>query len=92
MIVTPLECAALSAETAPDVIRHLDVTYASITGVQPSLLSLDVFTAQNLTSAPVLLFVHGGAWVGREKSGGLLDVREQMALFFMGRGFSRSRP
>jgi acetyl esterase/lipase len=40
-----------------------------------------------LEQAPIFLYIHGGAWVGGDKSGGLLDVRPQLCDFFLPRGF-----
>lgn len=86
-LATSLALTLLSAAAVPEIVAHRDLAYASMPGVAPKLLSLDVFTDQHLHGAPVLVYVHGGAWVGGDKSGGLLDVREQMSSFFLGSGF-----
>ncbi|MCX6907975.1 MAG: alpha/beta hydrolase fold domain-containing protein, partial [Verrucomicrobia bacterium] len=61
--------------------------YAQMPGVERKLLSLDLFTAAHLTNAPVFVYIHGGAWVGGDKSGGLIDIRPQLSAFFVARGF-----
>ncbi len=67
---TPLKvlpAASTSQDEPIQVVR--DITYAQIAGVNPQLLSLDVYyTAPVTTQRPVLVFVHGGGWVGGDKS------------------------
>jgi acetyl esterase/lipase len=59
-----------SCPSDPAPVR--DVAYASVPGVDPSLLSLDVYPPTHGCPAPVVVWVHGGGWqVG--------DKRNQMA-------------
>jgi acetyl esterase/lipase len=76
-----------AAPAAEKIVEHRDVQYAEISGVDGRLLSLDVFTTAGLEQAPIFLYIHGGAWVGGDKSGGLLDIRPQLCNFFLPRGF-----
>lgn len=75
------------ASAAEKTVEHRDLRYTEIPGVDGRLLSLDVFTMAGLEEAPIFLYIHGGAWVGGDKSGGLLDVRPQLCDFFLPRGF-----
>lgn len=54
----------------------LDVPYATIAGVDPSLLRLDVYRATRPAgcgSAPVVVWVHGGAWAIGDKANRMED-------------------
>jgi arylformamidase len=45
-----------------------DISYAQIAGVDPRLLSLDVYYTDPISSKrPVMLFIHGGGWIGGDK-------------------------
>ncbi len=66
----PLKVLPASA-TSQDETIHVarDISYAQISGVDPHLLSLDVYYTDPLTAQrPVLLFIHGGGWAGGDKS------------------------
>src|SRR5262245_35132209 len=68
-------CAQVEAET------RKDVAYATVAGVDPNLLSLDVYSpASNDSCAklPIVIWVHGGAWFTGDKAGKLND---KIALF-----------
>jgi acetyl esterase/lipase len=52
----------LESFSAAGIVRHADISYDAIQGVDPARLSLDVYTRQDLERAPVLLFIHGGGW------------------------------
>lgn len=45
-----------------------DVRYAEIEGVDPRLLSLDVYAPPDGEKHPVLVMVHGGGWRGGDKA------------------------
>lgn len=48
-----------------------DVDYATVEGVDPDLLSLDVYPSPNAcrtTSTPVVVWVHGGGWATGDKA------------------------
>jgi acetyl esterase/lipase len=54
----------------PDhVQKTLNVAYASTVGIEPHLQSLDIYHAEsNSVQRPVIIFVHGGGWIGGDKS------------------------
>lgn len=65
---------------------QLDVVFAERPGIDPSLLSLDVYPAPGDGPAPAVVFVHGGGWVIGDKSG---IATAPFALdFFADEGFS----
>jgi acetyl esterase/lipase len=58
-------------------VRHPDIPYDSVAGVEPSLLSLDIYQIgfsplsnepKALTNAPVLIYVHGGGGIRGDKA------------------------
>ncbi len=44
-----------------------DIRYADITGVDPNLLSLDVYVPESGESLPVMVWFHGGGWAQGDK-------------------------
>jgi len=50
-----------------------EVTYASVPGVDPNLLSLDVYPATHGCPAPVVVWVHGGGWRAGDKANQMSD-------------------
>ena len=53
--------------------RVQDIPYASVTGVDPGLLSLDVYPPTHGCPAPVVVWVHGGGWRAGDKSNQMAD-------------------
>jgi len=53
----------------PDMQKHLDIPYANADGVDPNLLSLDIYAPPGAEGAPVMVFVHGGGWRAGDKAG-----------------------
>ncbi|NQT13104.1 MAG: carboxylesterase family protein [Planctomycetes bacterium] len=76
------------ATRAPDwsnLERHLDIPYAQIEGIDPKLLSLDVYTAKDAERrrpGPVMVYVHGGGWQRGDKA-----AVGRKAEFFTGEGW-----
>ena len=60
--ITPDETATIKYEVI------LDVAYAQIPGVDTSLTSLDIYLPESGQDHPVVIYVHGGAWVTGDKS------------------------
>jgi len=63
------------------VTRHLDIEYDSIRGVDPHLLSLDVYVPSEKKRGeflPVIVWVHGGGWKRGDKTS---TVCEKVNLF-----------
>jgi acetyl esterase/lipase len=78
--------SAVSFETAPDcsvqsVREQRNLVYKEIPGVDPNLLSVDVYEpvrADGCPAAPLVVWVHGGAWVVGDKANKMAD---KVALF-----------
>lgn len=64
---------------------HADVPYATIEGVDPNLLSLDVYAPPNADNLPVVLMIHGGGWSLGDK--GTPDVGINKADYFTSHGY-----
>ncbi|MCX6910702.1 MAG: alpha/beta hydrolase fold domain-containing protein [Verrucomicrobia bacterium] len=58
--------AALQAGNVP-MKTVLDLPYAKIEGVEPKLMSLDLYAPPSATNAPILVWVHGGGWARGDK-------------------------
>jgi acetyl esterase/lipase len=59
-----------------------DVAYAQVPGIDPSYLSLDVYTPKGTKTCdakPLVVWVHGGAWALGDKAGN--GIEEKIALF-----------
>jgi len=50
------------AMRAAGIVRHADLRYDTLPGVDAARQSLDIYTRPGLEKAPVVLFVHGGGW------------------------------
>lgn len=71
--------ASCAVDTSAREVR--DVPYDSLAGVAPNLLSLDLYLPQRASAcalAPVVVWVHGGAWAIGDKANGMADKK---ALF-----------
>jgi arylformamidase len=77
-------------EVGGDIIQDLNIPYASLPGVDPKLLSLDIYRPKASSSAgqqeaqPVVVMIHGGGWRSGDK--GNESQGYQKASFFVGRG------
>jgi arylformamidase len=71
--------------------ENLNIPYASMSGVDPNLLSLDIYkpksssTNAQQTTKPVVVMIHGGGWRTGDK--GNVSQGRQKASFFTGNGF-----
>lgn len=65
-----------------DIVETLNVPYASVEGVDPNLLSLDIHAPKAVKIAPVLIYVHGGYWKAGDKA-----TKGHLPEFFCQRGF-----
>jgi len=52
-----------------EVRKALDVPYATMEGVDPNLLSLDLYAPVTAGKHPVMMMVHGGGWAFGDKAG-----------------------
>lgn len=66
-----------------DIVKSLDIPYARHPGRDSNLTSLDIYAPEGVSAAPVLIFVHGGAWVFGDKATMVGDQPE----FFCGKGW-----
>jgi acetyl esterase/lipase len=51
--------------------KHLNLRYAEVAGVDPNLLSLDLYVPddkQAVAKRPVMIMIHGGGWRGGDKA------------------------
>jgi acetyl esterase/lipase len=65
--------------------EYLNIPYASIAGVDPKYLTLDVYAPRDDRPHPVVLWLHGGAMKGGDKSHpAIAPVKSD---FFLSRGF-----
>jgi acetyl esterase/lipase len=71
-----------SAAAATEIETTTDVRYATISGVNPNLLSLDLYAPKGAQKAPVVLYVHGGSWNAGDKR-----VVAHLPEFFAGAGW-----
>jgi acetyl esterase/lipase len=74
--------AGPDASCAPVAARRtLDIAYATMAGVAPELLSLDIASParpDGCKLAPVVVWTHGGGWASGDKGNNMLD---KVALF-----------
>jgi len=70
---------------APELVRKLDVRYATMNGVEAKSQSLDVYAPKDAKGLPVIIFIHGGGWRNGDKSNP--GVGSQPAAHFCAQGF-----
>lgn len=79
---TPKPQPTPAAAEKVEVVETLDVPYASIEGVDPNLLSLDIHAPKGAKGLPVVIYVHGGFWKAGDKS-----QQGRLPEFFCRHGF-----
>jgi arylformamidase len=90
------EAASSEREAAPHkgevgIAEDLNIPYSSLPGVDPNLLSLDIYKPQsssnNMPQAarPVIVMIHGGAWRSGDKGNESQGYRK--ASFFVSQGY-----
>ena len=73
------------------IMEDLNIPYSSLPGVDPNLLSLDIYrpvaspTNAHQGAHPVVVMIHGGGWRGGDK--GNKSQGKQKASFFAGQGY-----
>ncbi len=83
--VQPTASRSMPSETEPSLLVYPDIPYAQIDGIDPNLLSLDVYTPLTGSGGfPVVLMLHGGSWTGGDKR--TLSVSGTKSLFFTSQG------
>lgn len=63
----------------------MDIPYATIYGVDPNLLSLDVYAPAGAVNLPVVLMIHGGGWSIGDKAN--RDVGINKTRYFTAQGY-----
>lgn len=90
----PTDPVAPEEPLAPDVVPdassgsmdvYRDIAYVTRPGVPTSLTSLDLFASHDFRDAPVVVFVHGGSWIGGDKARG--GQMGRIAEYYVDRGF-----
>jgi acetyl esterase/lipase len=76
--------SAATACTATSVDERLDVRYADSAGVDPAVQSLDLYLPEGCEDAPVVVWVHGGAFAHGDKRHRVADKVD----WFTGRGWA----
>jgi acetyl esterase/lipase len=77
--------ATLTLSNPPVMLTDTDIPYAEIEGVQPTLLSLDVYSPQGCLQCPVMVMVHGGGWRTGDKANA--DVAAAKSQYFVSQGY-----
>jgi acetyl esterase/lipase len=54
-------------QTGIELVKQNDVRYAEIPGVDPRLLSLDLYAPKGAKALPIVVYVHGGFWQKGDK-------------------------
>lgn len=90
MLHLPLALLALAgtapaAPPDPPVVAWRDLAYATVEGVEPHLLALDLYTREESEARPVLVMIHGGGWRSGDKAN--RSVTERKVPCFVGHGF-----
>lgn len=65
--------------------QYPNIRYAEISGVDPNLLSLDVYAPKTGQNHPVIVMVHGGGWQRGDKANA--NVVANKARYFTGTGY-----
>jgi arylformamidase len=75
-----------STTSPPAMRKFLDVRYATVPGVNPNLVSLDVYAPPGGQKHPVMVMIHGGAWRGGDKAYSACGLDK--ARFFVTLGYA----
>jgi acetyl esterase/lipase len=73
------------AASENELVRKLDIRYATMADVEAKFHSLDVYAPKNAKGLPVLIFIHGGGWRGGDKANPGVGARP--AAHFCAEGF-----
>jgi arylformamidase len=67
------------------MLSNLNIPYTTISSINPSLLSLDVYAPAGAENLPVVLMIHGGGWSIGDKAN--RDVSIDKARYFTSQGY-----
>lgn len=86
-VVRARQAGRAGASAADGFVVHSDLRYARIPGVDPGLLSLDIYTPKERSAdpAPVVIMVHGGGWRAGDKANAATGPEK--AAFFTAQGY-----
>ncbi|HRD65230.1 MAG TPA: alpha/beta hydrolase fold domain-containing protein [Candidatus Competibacter sp.] len=65
--------------------QYPNIRYAEIPGVDPNLLSLDIYAPKTGQNHPIMIMVHGGGWQRGDKANA--NVVANKARYFTGMGY-----
>ena len=70
LLLAGIVCLGCTVKANGDFSAHRNIPYATIPGVNPNLLSLDLYTPNPAPAkpAPVVVWVHGGGWAIGDKA------------------------
>jgi len=57
----------VSQGLAHEVEKYSDIQFAQIEGVDPNLLSLDIFKEKDRSKLPIMIYIHGGCFTSGDK-------------------------
>jgi acetyl esterase/lipase len=66
-LVVKVHQVAPSIVLAAEIVKTADIPYATVKGVEPKFLSLDVHAPKGAKNLPVVVYVHGGYWKAGDK-------------------------
>jgi acetyl esterase/lipase len=84
ILVTLSGCSGISSNDQ-EMTLSIDIPYAVTEGVDPNLLSLDVYAPSGAKDLPVILMIHGGGWANGDKAN--RDVGINKANYFTSLGY-----
>lgn len=58
----------IQVQTKEEIKTYQDIEYAKLPGVDPNLLSLDIYSASQKHNNPVMVMIHGGGWRKGDKA------------------------
>jgi len=82
---TPRNAPRNTATPQPSKQVFKNIPYKQVKGVDPALLSLDIYTPASYDVHPVIVMIHGGGWSGGDKD--TLEVAGIKSEFFTNNGF-----
>jgi arylformamidase len=65
--------------------QYLDIAYSEVAGVDPRLLSLDIFTPIDDGFHPVVVMIHGGGWQAGDKT--IEAAADVKSVYFVSQGY-----
>jgi acetyl esterase/lipase len=79
-----------NTDQQPEIVEELDVPYTPPDGGDPDMALLDIYYLPDGEPKRLLVFVHGGSWVGGDKSN--LELAPALVPWFIDQGFVVAAP